>query len=268
MMHDFPLVVFTILSQLAIGIMVTMWLLEANNRKMTASTGFFISVSISAISIVAVLASLLHLGHPFEAYRAVANFGVSWLSREVTLYGIFILFSLVYCYYWKIDKPGARKKVGVLASVFGIVTIFSSAMIYTIPAIPAWNNSMTAISFFLTAALLGPIFVGGALQWKKEATFNSSVITLAALLLTAFGVMIYVSSLFSGLQEAVLTGKLMVSNAMFWIRIILWIAVMALLIPELRVKNRSITYSVLSFSLLTVSELLGRILFYTTAVHL
>ncbi|MGD8188499.1 dimethyl sulfoxide reductase anchor subunit family protein [Brevibacillus ginsengisoli] len=268
-MHDFALVIFTIFSQIAIGALVTLWLLETTGRKISASSGFFISSAVAGIAIVGVLASLFHLGHPFEAYRAIRNLGESWLSREVTVYVLFILFSLAYCFYWKADHPAKRKTVGALATLFGVGTIFSSAMIYTIPAIPAWDNGSTTLSFFLTSVLLGPVLVAVVLQWRKEQMFNCSRITLATTSLSAVFLGVYLTFLFSGLEEAEQTGVQIVNSGMFWIRVALLGVVLAMLFPAIKENksNRTVYYSLLFF-LLTISELLGRILFYSTAVQL
>lgn len=268
-MQELPLVLFTVLSQMAIGALVTIWLLELTGRKVSAASGFFISASVTGIAIVGVLLSLLHLGHPFEAYRALRNIGVSWLSREVTFYGVFILISLAYCFYWKKDQPANRKTTGALAALFGIGTIFSSGMIYTIPAVPAWNNASTTLSFFLTSVLLGPILVGAFLLWRKEGKFNFSLITFGGLIVSALLLVVYLTTLFSGLEEAIQTGSQLVGSSMFWIRIVLLVAVLAMLIPTLRGnKSSSAAYLTLVFCLLTISELLGRVLFYSTGVHL
>lgn len=268
-MHDFPLVLFTVLSQIAIGAIVTLWLLEITGKKISVASGFTISSVIAGIAIVGVLVSLFHLGHPLEAYRAILNIDESWLSREVIVYLIFILFSLIYCYFWKVDRPANRKTVGALATLFGAGTIFSSAMIYTIPAIPAWNNGSTTLSFFLTSLLLGPIFAGAVLQWKKEQQFNFSRMTLISTGLSLIFLGVYLTSLFSGLEAAAQTGTQIVNSIMFWIRIVLLGVVLALLVPAIKgnKNNNGVTYS-LVFFLLMISELLGRILFYTTAVHL
>ncbi|MGC5324207.1 dimethyl sulfoxide reductase anchor subunit family protein [Brevibacillus sp. SYSU BS000544] len=268
-MHDFPLVLFTVLSQVAIGALVTLWLLEITGKKISVSSGFTISSVIAGIAIVGVLISLFHLGHPLEAYRAILNIGESWLSREVTVYAIFILFSLMYCYFWKADRPANRKTVGALATLFGAGTIFSSAMIYTIPAIPAWNSGSTTLSFFLTSILLGPIFVGAVLQWRKEQNFDFSRITLVSTGLSVIFLVVYLTSLFSGLEQAAQSGVQIVNSGMFWIRMALLGVVLAMLLPTIKgsKSNNTVTCS-LMFLLLMISELLGRILFYTTAVHL
>lgn len=47
---------------------------------------------------------------------------------------------------------------GALTLLLGAGGIMASACIYLVPARPAWNNNHTIVEFFLTGALLGPLF--------------------------------------------------------------------------------------------------------------
>ena len=66
-MHDLPLVIFTVLSQLAIGGFVTLWWFDRKNKTITRSTGLIISCSLVVLGGIAVLVSLFHLGQPFRS---------------------------------------------------------------------------------------------------------------------------------------------------------------------------------------------------------
>jgi DMSO reductase anchor subunit len=70
----------------------------------------------------------------------------SWLSREVLLFTLF---------------AGAAMAPGLapLAAVLGFAGVTASAFIYLVPARPAWNSKRTVVDFYLTALLLGPLFV-------------------------------------------------------------------------------------------------------------
>ncbi|WNS74069.1 DmsC/YnfH family molybdoenzyme membrane anchor subunit [Bacillus sp. DTU_2020_1000418_1_SI_GHA_SEK_038] len=268
-MHDLPLAIFTVLSQMAIGAFITMWLLELRNKDISYKTGVLISVSITIIGSISVLFSLFHLGHPFAAYRAILNIGRSWLSREVTLYGGFIFLSGLYTYFWWKGDSSKRFLCGVFGTIVGLATIFSSAMIYVIPAIPAWDSLSTIVAFFVTGLILGPLFTGMLLQWKKELSFNISFVTLIGLAISALTVAMYTSSLFGGLPEAVATGELMLDSSLFWGRIMAFIiALFIFLLAHIRRRaSHKILYTT-GFVLLLASEFLGRVLFYTSAIHL
>ncbi|HTF61793.1 MAG TPA: DmsC/YnfH family molybdoenzyme membrane anchor subunit [Edaphobacter sp.] len=106
--------------------------------------------------------SVLHLGRPAYAWRALKMWRRSWLSREVLLFGLFFgALTLLTAAEWlaavhalpfaHISLPLLR----FLAPMLGIAGLFASARIYLVPARPAWNTSHTPIDFLLSAAVLG-----------------------------------------------------------------------------------------------------------------
>ena len=267
-MHDMPLVVFTILSQLAIGGFVTLWWFD-RKRTITHQTGLMISLSLVVLGGIAVLVSLFHLGHPFAAYRAILNIRVSWLSREVTFYGAFVGLSVLYSWFWYKNSPAKRNLIGGLAAMIGVAAIFSSAKIYMIPAIPAWNGMTTLFAFFLTSIILGPLFVGVLLTLRGELSINITGISIIGMTLAAIVMIIYFSSLQSGLPQAMEAARLTTQHFIFWIRLFTFVIAFAMLSFTLIGKQKqSVKLFTFVFLLLFISEFLARLQFYETAVHL
>ncbi len=106
--------------------------------------------------------SVLHLGRPAYAWRALKMWRRSWLSREVLLFGLFFttLFALTAASWLSALHPGLEiapvlLALKVLAPTLGIAGILASAYIYLVPARPAWNTPHTPIDFILSAAVLG-----------------------------------------------------------------------------------------------------------------
>jgi DMSO reductase anchor subunit len=105
--------------------------------------------------------SVLHLGRPAYAWRALKMWRRSWLSREVLLFGLFFvaLIALTSATWLNtlhvLSVPIALIFLKVLASTLGIAGILASAYIYLVPARPAWNTPHTPVDFLLSAALLG-----------------------------------------------------------------------------------------------------------------
>lgn len=268
-MHDLPLVIFTILSQLILGGFVTLWWIDRKKGGISKQTGLLISCSLVVIGGISLLVSMLHLGQPFAAYRAILNFGVSWLSREVTFYGMFVGLILLYTWFWYKDESARRSMIGWIASIIGAIAIYSSAKIYMIPAIPAWNGVTTLFFFFLTSLLLGPLFVVMLLAIRRELSVNLSGISISSLVVTAVVMFVYFSSLLAGLPEAVETAKLTLNHLFFWVRVVTYLAAFALLVlayRNQRMRNMKV-YSA-AFAVLLVSEFFARLLFYETAIHL
>ena len=66
MMHDFPLVIFTILSQLILGGFVTLWWIDRKNTDISRKSGLLISISFLIMAGLSLVVSMLHLGQPFR----------------------------------------------------------------------------------------------------------------------------------------------------------------------------------------------------------
>jgi formate dehydrogenase iron-sulfur subunit len=106
--------------------------------------------------------SVLHLGRPAYAWRALKMWRRSWLSREVLLFGLFFstLTTLTTASWLTslhvISFPAAiLVLLKILASALGIAGILASAYIYLVPARPAWNTLHTPLDFLLSSAVLG-----------------------------------------------------------------------------------------------------------------
>ena len=106
--------------------------------------------------------SVLHLGRPAYAWRALKMWRRSWLSREVLLFGLFFAtLSALAAASWlnaAYNLPFVRFALAALqflAPAIGIAGILTSARIYLVPARPAWNTPHTPIDFILSTAFLG-----------------------------------------------------------------------------------------------------------------
>jgi formate dehydrogenase iron-sulfur subunit len=149
-----PLVVMTVLTQLSVGSFAMIWLLQfvsATSHLGTAAVGSLI------LGGLALASSVAHLGRPIHAYRAVKMWRRSWLSREVLLFGCFSGMAGLYAASLWLGLPMSRP-LGGATLILGAGGITASAFIYLVPARPSWNTKFTIADFFLTAALLGPLF--------------------------------------------------------------------------------------------------------------
>jgi DMSO reductase iron-sulfur subunit len=152
-----PLVIMTVLTQLSVGAFATIWLLQLMGS--TARLGAAALGSLSAGGL-ALASSTAHLGRPIHAYRALKMWKRSWLSREVLLFTCFSAMAGLYAATLWLASPLSRALGGVTA-ILGAAGIAASAFIYLVPARPAWNTRFTISDFFLTGALLGPLFAIG-----------------------------------------------------------------------------------------------------------
>ncbi len=149
-----PLVVMTVLTQLSVGAFVSIWLLQllgASTRLGIAALGSLI------VGGLALASSTAHLGRPIHAYRALKMWKRSWLSREILLFGCFSGLAGLYAASLWLTLP-LSEALGALTAMFGAAGITASAFIYLVPARPSWNSKLTIADFFLTGAILGPLF--------------------------------------------------------------------------------------------------------------
>ena len=140
------LIIFTVLSGFGFGLLF--WL----NLNLHSHTYFSSTISFPLaflISVIGLISSSFHLGNPQRALLAFTQWRSSWLSREAVLAVVTLSISfinsvliLVYGVYlnW----------LGFIASGFCLLTIFSTAMIYTqMKTVPRWNMKITPILFLL-----------------------------------------------------------------------------------------------------------------------
>ncbi|MFZ5627021.1 MAG: dimethyl sulfoxide reductase anchor subunit family protein [Bacillota bacterium] len=267
---EYPLVFFTVLSQLAAGAMVTLWLLDTFTDKVDVASGRLAAQSIVGITALSLLVSLFHLGHPLNAYRALTNIGSSWVSREVALFTLFLLAAIVYCSFWKDTGRSLRIKTGGVTALIAVLAVLASAMVYVLPARPAWNNISPIVFFLLTAALLGPLYIGILFRFRGQAVPVPLNFTGAVLATSLLVFMVYVSVLLSGQDAGYQTGLKLIHSGAFWIRAVSgWLVPLAmffLLVAKRGLAEKNlVTYL---FILTLVGEIIGRELFYSSVVAL
>ncbi len=168
--QELPLILFTILAQMSIGSFVILGILHFLASRKTDVKVLDRQTDLALIAIfpvlgLALLASLFHLGNPFNAYYAVSNIAASWLSREIlagvsfaVVGGLFVLLQ------WrKVGSFHLRNIIAWIAAIIGVAMVYIMFNVYQLPAQPAWGTVYNMISFFATTFLLGSLAVGAAL---------------------------------------------------------------------------------------------------------
>jgi formate dehydrogenase iron-sulfur subunit len=172
-----PLIVMLVLTQLSVGAFLVGLLLD---RWLDASTlqdfRRLHATSALGFGLLALAASVLHLGRPQYAFRAFVGLRHSWLSREILAFGVFAAAACTYAAacWW---RPAALllTPLGWFVGGTGAVGLFCSVMIYVFTGREFWSFGRTAAKFGLTAALLGI-----AATWLSLVVFGLCVDTPAA----------------------------------------------------------------------------------------
>jgi DMSO reductase iron-sulfur subunit len=161
-----PLVIFTLLSQCAIGGFLTLYLgplfgladLAPSAHPATFKVLLF---ALLGFETFALALSTMHLGKPHRFYRAFNNLKYSPVSREVAALAVFYNGLGGYWLLTMLDVwPSLRGLCGFVAAVAGPVALFAMYRIYRIPARPFWDHWQVATSFYGSMLALGPLAVG------------------------------------------------------------------------------------------------------------
>ncbi|MDQ7039203.1 MAG: sulfur reductase subunit SreC, partial [Aquificota bacterium] len=110
-----------------------------------------------------------HLGHKLRAWKAIRRFRTSWLSREAVFSGLYG-FTLVLYLLVKLlgTGPLLEHTFGILTFVLGVLSGFSTAMIYaTNRFVLEWNTSITVIYYLLMYLMLGSSLMAYAFHLYK-----------------------------------------------------------------------------------------------------
>ncbi len=207
-----------------------------------------------------VLASLLHLGTPRNAWRSLANLRHSWLSREILFAGLFGA-GWAFTALWQAGGVELlRILTGWLTALLGAGLVYIMAQVYRFKTIPAWNVNRTLAGFLTSTMLLGRLFVicilaaeslGAPRGTYAAASFHGTGWSAAALL---------------GVQLALLlTGPRTVHANLRRLRLGLVLAGIALSLALALLPAPGGTWLLLPLALLAAGEeLIGRWLFYAS----
>ncbi len=178
MNYEFPLVFFTVLTQLAVGIaLAAAWKERRADGIRPGDNPNRLWQGAFAAAAAGLLASLFHLADPLRAFTALSNVGHSWLSREGLVFGVFAVLLLARCLV-------QARWLSLLAALAGVVGLVMQGLTYAPVSMPAINNSLPFFLFALAALILGSSFG----QEKENSLVSLQRLSLIALLLLLLAV--------------------------------------------------------------------------------
>lgn len=254
-----PLVAMTVLTQLSVGALTEIWLL---GLVYGANALRFPALMSLVVGMVALGASTLHLGRPIFAYRALKMWRRSWLSREVLLFSVFSGIACLYAASVWVHLPSSVW-LGGLTAIAGIGGIFASAQLYRVPARPAWNSFHTTAEFFLSAMLLGPLFVN-TMPGKLNAGFlRGIVVTISSTILLSL--IFHVLRLMqSPVFEIRATGHLLCTTLAYVVLLRIGLLLVAGIVLPLLAQSWQVRVGALIVAI--AAEITGRYLFFVSVV--
>ena len=297
--NEWALVAFTVLSQMSVGTFLVLGIVHFfAARKGGAAAADQLSdralLAIGPVIALAFIASLFHLGNPFNAYRAVSNLGSSWLSREILSGVLFAITGGIFALMqWrKIGSQTLRTIIAWIAALIGLFFVFAMSNVYMMRTVPTWDTWYTPASFFTTTFLLGALAVAVAyvatfayLARKKPADVKEQGdllrsalywIALASVVLLGVEFVIipaYLAYMYTGAPTAIVALRETITefSGVFIIRLILvfigaGLLSLALIRNALKPGRESslAIYAYSAFALVLVAEVLGRFLFFAS----
>ncbi|MEL7124693.1 MAG: DmsC/YnfH family molybdoenzyme membrane anchor subunit [Pseudomonadota bacterium] len=175
-MHPAPSVIFfTVFSGIGFGLL---FFLGLGFPAVTGWSAFAFFTIAYLCAVGGLVSSTFHLGHPERAIKAFTQWRSSWLSREgwcavialllMALHGMGLVF---FDQHWGL--------IGFLGSVFSVLTVFTTSMIYTqLKTIPRWNSPLTP-AMFMSFALGGGALLAGQVSWAMGLIAIAALVQVA-----------------------------------------------------------------------------------------
>lgn len=132
------------------------------------------------------LASLLHLGRPERAWRALSQWRSSWLSREgvaaIATYVPASIFAIAWVFFE--TTGGIAALFGLLAALGAAITVYATSMIYaSLRPIRQWHQPLVPPVYLAMALASGALWLTPLLAAFGLAHAVAALLALAALAL-------------------------------------------------------------------------------------
>lgn len=248
MSFEFPLVFFTVLTQLAAGLAICLcwqtWIKPDQGEDKSFRQAWLWTAGVSAVGLIA---SLCHLGQPFSAYRALANLSASSLSWEVLAFCCFTALAFL-CYFCR------SRALALLTALVGALGLVTQGMTYASPSMPAINNVAPMAIFWLSALALGGSSL--TLIMTKESSLAARIAMGALIVVLLLAPSIWLSGT-ATMRES---GLMWFESGGFWCGVaLLFLAFVATWFDK--------GGKILRFASLFCGVLLTRMIFFADTVH-
>lgn len=170
---SWSIVVFTTLAGAAQGLVVVLAL--AHLAGSAPAPGFMLMAL--ALGWAGLLASLgsafLHLGRPSRAWRAVAMWRSSWMSREVIALPAFMAVVAAWALALRMDAPAALQALlAVAALLLSALLWLCTGMVYAcLRMVQAWAHPLTVLNYALMGQAAGTVLAGALAAVAGEDSF-------------------------------------------------------------------------------------------------
>lgn len=282
-MHEWPLVIFTLLMQLAIGCVITVWYcqtfalsgLDDDKRLVVARPAVLCALVIGGAGL---LASMTHLGNPMHALYTLSHIASSWMSREILFTALFmgLLFLTAVIVLVKKTLP---MTLLALTALVGLADIFVMSAIYDNSRFILWHGWGTYAGFYGSALMMGSLLGALCMQspLRRFADGDDTGLTVSLLRLFIMGLLLATLAVISmlAISTSGLTSSLSIGistttaaanvEALTIVRYLLLAAARLLTVNYAVRKRQALPGGLLSLALIVTvaGELLGRYAFFS-----
>lgn len=196
-MHEWPLVIFTLLLQGSVGLVLVSALFARWLRVEQTEELRFIALR-SALVLACImaglglLASVAHLGYPLNALNSLRHIGSSWLSREIAVASLYLgLLCLVTLRALLVRRISPLQLLFV--GLVGLVDVYCMAAIYFHSSVTTWMHWHTYLVFYGAVLALGAALgaVAIALPVRRKISGELALrLLMSVLLLVAFSLLV------------------------------------------------------------------------------
>lgn len=185
-------ILFTVLSGAGLGALALVALADLASQALarTLAPGSMTTVSVIALALViaGLGASTLHLAKPSNAWRSLARWRSSWLSREALAAFAFMPIAVAYVALRALDAGAWTAVLAIAVVLLAWVMLHCTAMIYaSLKPIRQWHTPRVPLAFWLLAHASGALLVMSALSSRPVVATESIVVSLVLFVL-ALGV--------------------------------------------------------------------------------
>ena len=273
-MHEWPLLIFTVCMQAAIGGMLMLWLyykkISDSGEEKTFTAMRMPLLIIAGLSLIGLIASFTHLGTPTNAFNTIRNIGSSWMSREILVTGLFIAAAFITAGLAIIQKK-INPTLLLVSTLIGLVDIYCMAAIYAKTLVSGWNSINTFTSFYGTALVLGPVlvasFLASAIKEKAQSlikfSFYIAIVGIAIQLigLALFGTVMPEVNMITGMNALNELAGYQGTVALRWIIEVMGVGVLGFMAMASN-KKVSLSFTYLALAAVVLAEGMSRYVFY------
>jgi len=186
----FSVIFLTTLCGAAQGLLLALVTTEALTRVANADavpSAFYVFGAALVVMLggLGLLASFFHLGHPERAWRAIAMWRTSWLSRECVVLPVFLSLAAVYgVMHWA--GYGGTLAIGALGAMASVGLFVCTAMIYAcLRFLQEWASPLTLVNFALLGCASGCTLATACAAWLAPSLVGA--LAACACILTLAG---------------------------------------------------------------------------------